>query len=78
MKRIDFYKFGKRTFALVVLFIATLNIFIVNGNKIGFEDLGLSQVEVMANTEDEEWNPYCHSGGKGSSQCSIRADALKF
>lgn len=73
MKKNDFYKFSKRTFALVVLFIATLNVFIVNGNKIGIEHFGLSQVEVMAETEDEPYNPYCHSGGKNSSQCSIDA-----
>lgn len=75
MKKNDLYKFSKRTFALVVLFFATLNVFIVNGNKIGIEHFGLSQVEVMANTEEgeEELNPFCHSGGKGSSQCSIDA-----
>lgn len=73
MKKNDFYKFSKRTFALVVLFIATLNVFIVNGNKIGIEHFGLSQVEVMANTEDAELNPVCYNGGEGASQCSIEA-----
>lgn len=62
---------GKRFFALVLLFVATLNVFIVNGNKAGIEDLNLDKVEVLAKTEDDSFNPYCHNGGPGASECSI-------
>lgn len=38
--------------------------------KVNEADLLIADVETFANN-DEAWNPYCYSGGKGSNSCSI-------
>lgn len=78
MKRINFYKLGKKTLVLAVLFFATLNVFVANSNKVYLEIFSLDEVEALANNEDEPYNPYCYNGGTGSLQCSIDAGITIF